>query len=365
MIRILHIVPTLGFGGVAKCVLNYYSYMDKNKFCFDFINHGSHEVFHDELVANGSNIYYFKTIGQVGIGKYNAQLKEVLRNTEYDAIHIHEGHLTGVTAFLCKRLGAAKTICHAHTTQCANPKHSLFMPIFRFLARKYGDVLLACGEEAGKYCFGEKKFTVIRNAIDLRHFLESNEQRVGQLKQQYGIHKGTFVVGHIGAFICQKNHVYILKVFSALLKQKSNAKLILVGDGILKKKIECLARNLGIFEKIVFAGIQSDIPAHLDLFNVFILPSFFEGLPVVSAEAQSKGLHCVFSDRIDCEADIGLGLIDFLPINEKTIGAWVDKILVVYKRPSNSEIIKQFEKTGYSLNNAVIQLEHIYTESIN
>lgn len=99
MIRILQIVPTLGYGGVAQFLLNYYKQMDKNEIRFDFITHGSIEAFHQELIDGGSQIFYFKSIGKEGLKYYLKQLKDVFENNTYDIVHTHDGHLVGLTAF--------------------------------------------------------------------------------------------------------------------------------------------------------------------------------------------------------------------------------------------------------------------------
>ena len=101
-IRVLQIVPTLGYGGVAQFLLNYYSYMDKSQIIFDFVTHGKEESFHKDLTREKSKIFYLQSIGKVGIRRYLLQLKNIFTENEYDLVHTHDGHLIGLTAFLCK-----------------------------------------------------------------------------------------------------------------------------------------------------------------------------------------------------------------------------------------------------------------------
>ena len=176
MIRILQIVPTLGYGGVAQFLLNYYKQMDKNEIRFDFITHGSIEAFHQELIDGGSQIFYFKSIGKEGLKYYLKQLKDVFENNTYDIVHTHDGHLVGLTAFFCRRYFKGKIICHAHTTLCVNPRHRHIMPMFRWMARHNSDKLLGCGVLACQYIYGKNsKFKVIHNAVDIDRLFAVND----------------------------------------------------------------------------------------------------------------------------------------------------------------------------------------------
>lgn len=364
MIRVLHIIPTLGYGGVAKFVLNYYENMNKNQIIFDFVTHGSEEDFHQDLINSGSKIFYFKTIGQIGFKKYFNNLKEVITGfNSYNVVHIHEGHITGVAAFMCKKLGVKKVICHAHTTTCPNEKHKPFMPIFRFLATRYGDKLLACGKEAGKYCFGKTKFTIMHNAVDARKFYSATTEEIKRLKEIYNINDNCLVIGHIGAFINLKNHEYILDIYKMVLKEHDNCVLILVGDGILREEMYKRSVKLGISSKVIFMGIQKDIPLILNLFDVFILPSIFEGLPFVGVEAQAVGLPCYFSDSIDRTVDLGLRLVKFLPITDEYISQWAKLITENGScKPNQEQILSKFRERGYDVGMEVEKLIKIYTE---
>lgn len=217
MIKILQIVPTLGYGGVAQFLLNYYKQMDKNEIRFDFITHGSVEAFHQELIDGGSQIFYFKSIGKEGLKYYLKQLKDVFENNTYDIVHTHDGHLVGLTAFFCRRYFKGKIICHAHTTLCVNPKHRYFMPVFRWLARHNSDKLLGCGVLACRYIFGKgSQFKVIHNAVDVDRFQQVHKEDALALREQLGIPKNAFIIGHVGLFSPPKNHFFLIRIFENL-----------------------------------------------------------------------------------------------------------------------------------------------------
>lgn len=357
MIRVLQIVPTLGYGGVAQFILNYYKGMDRNEIVFDFVTHGKEEIFHKELIEEGSKIFYLDSIGEKGIRNYLNQLKKIFKNNSYDIVHTHDGHMVGVTAFLVKRYFKGPVICHAHTTLCANIKHRKFMPIFRWMARHYGDSLLGCGTMACKYIFGKtKKFKVIHNAVDVDRFQNVDTQDVIELKNKLGIPQDGFVIGHVGLFTLPKNHFYLIKIFNKIYRQYPNVYLVLVGVGDLQENVRCKCAELGIIDRVRFVGKQSNIPLYMHLFNVFALPSLWEGLPVVGVEAQAAGLHCVISNTVDKDVDAGIGIVDFVPILDRDLNIWETYLFKDINKPSRSKIESAMKSKGYEIRSSVKSL---------
>ena len=367
MIRVLQIVPTLGYGGVAQFLLNYYRLMPKSDIKFDFVTHGGVEDFHAQLIEEGSTIYYVKPISQSGIITYIQTLGKIVSSGHYDIIHTHDGHMTGITSMICRLHFRGPIIAHAHTTLCPNPKHRPFMPIFRLMSRIWASKLLACGKEAGKYLFGKSaKFTVIHNAVPIERFQNIERANIEILREKYKINANELVIGHVGLFTTPKNHVFIIKMFSKLLEKRPNARLILVGGGNDMEKIIRLTQEKGIGSKVIFAGKQSDIPSYMNLFDVFILPSLFEGLPVVAVEAQASGLPCLLSNKIDHDVDAGLGLVSFLPIEDSNISDWVSKLTHIERQKvEHEEIIRAFQKQGYDIATSVDSLLKTYYITLN
>jgi len=364
-IRVLHVVPDMAYGGVEKVVLNYFEQLDHKKYKFDYVTHGTVENYHQDLVDQGSTLFYFKTIGNLGYSRYKKQVKEQLNLENYDIIHIHTGHLVGLYAKVFRDLGARKVICHAHITECVNPKHSVFMPILRFLSTCNSDCFIACGEDAGKFCFGNAKYHLLPNGINYDLYRMVTEDDVRRVKKELGIEDSSFIIGHVGHFSKQKNHDFIVRLIDEYKYVYPDAKFVLVGDGPLKESIEqAILRN---HNSVVFTGVRKDIPVLMKMFDVFILPSLYEGLPVVSIEAQAAGTPCLISDTVDKSLNIGIGLTTFLPIND-SYKSWITALETKrnnkYTSVDSNTIYNALFKYGYDIVSSAVKLSEIYDSLI-
>lgn len=177
------------------------------------------------------------------------------------------------------------------------------------LIKRYATDLFACGEEAGRWMFGTDDFKVIRNCIDVDAYAFDRVVRE-DARRELGISADAPVVGHVGRFDAVKNHSFLLDVFAELLKEMPNAVLLLAGDGSLRPEMEDKARKLGIGGSVKFLGIRSDVPRLMQAMDCFVMPSLYEGLPMVLVEAQATGLPCLISDGIPRDCDIANGSVE-------------------------------------------------------
>ncbi len=359
--RILHIVPALYSGGVGSFLLNYYRRFDRNKFHFDFITHFDErdKASSDPLVSD-SSVYYFRQAHEIGIIRYIKQYKTAIKGTKYDIVHIHNGHLTGLLALICKLYGARLIVCHAHTTKCMNPKMNRVMPILRWMSRHFSSRLMACGNEAGLFCYGTNSFVVIPNGVDFDYYKRSSDDEIIQLKQKYGINQETYVVGCVAQFTPPKNHGFLIRVFEKIHEKNPNAVLLLVGDGDLMYGVKEQVRAMNLTDSVMFTGLQRNVPLFLSVFDAFLLPSIHEGLPVVAAEAQAMGVKCIFSDNIDHTCDRNVGLMTFLPITDDAICDWVECTLRPISYPSREQIMRKFSDDFYDINDGTKLLQNEY-----
>ena len=220
---------------------------------------------------------------------------------------------------VAKKAGAK--ICSARSSNSSDGT-SIAVKVIHRLGRmlygKYVDVKFAPSDLAAEYTFGKKavrngEVCMLHNAVDLDFYKYYPEERV-RLRKAFGV-QNRLVIGHIGRFMEQKNHSFLLDIFHEIKKQKADAVLLLVGgNGNLETQIRQKVTDLQLEDSVIFAGIRSDIPQFLSMMDVFIMPSFFEGMPNTVIEAQATGLPCVIADTITKEANI-TGLVQYLPLN--------------------------------------------------
>lgn len=362
-IKVLQVVPILAYGGVEKIVVNYYNNLNHDEYEFDFISHGKSSPYAEQLRVDGCKIFEVETIGSLGSDGYKKQIAQTVDVSDYDVVHIHLGHITGVYAKIFRKLGAKKIICHAHTTKCVNTKHALLMPMFRWLANHYSDHRLSCGEKAGDFCFGKQKYQLLQNGIDYGRFQAVSGDEIDSVKRELGLQATPLIIGHIGHFSTPKNHPYIVRMIEKYHSINPEAKFVLVGDGPDKPMIENLIREKALNDFVIFTGVRQDIPIVLKTFDLFILPSLHEGLPVVSIEAQAAGTECLLSDRIDTSLDIGLDLVRFLPLDDDC-DEWIKMIentRVKGKKSVDGESIHTaLLKCGYDIAASAENLGKIY-----
>lgn len=361
-IKILHVVPAIYEGGVGSVVNNYYKKIDKSKFSFDIITHVKDTNKKNNLLYENSNVFYFKTLGETGFYGYYKQIKSSINCSEYDIIHIHTGHITGLYAVIFRICGANKIILHAHASAAPNLNHTKFMPYFRIFSRLFSDKLLSCGRLAGEFCFGNVDFEIIKNGIDYNMYLNIDESETVKLRQEFGFNSSDIILGIVAAFIEVKNHKFLLQVFFELSKVKDNVKLVLVGEGPLEKQCVEFVKDNNLNEKVLFLGQRNDVYQLMKVFDVFLLPSLFEGLPVSGVEAQAAGAKCIFSDTIDKQLDLGIGLSSFLPINKGPM-LWVEYLSSVYLTKVDKHVVYEaLIAKGYEINYAIKELENIYSK---
>lgn len=324
-IRVLQVVASLNAGGMENYIMNLYRMVDKSKVQFDFVvHHAAVGLYEDEIQELGGKIYHFTVLDDKNVVKYISELNRFFdEHKEYQIIH---GHLSSLAVFY---LGVAKEynvpwrIAHSHGagflhTLKGTAKYLLFRT-----TKWNANVRLACSTEAGKYLYGKDTFEFVPNGIDVDRFTFDENKRI-EMRKMLGI-RDEYVIGHVGRFNLQKNHEYLLRIFKEVQQKTPNIKLLLLGEGELFSKIQNLAEDLEIKDKIIFAGVHKDVENYYQAMDAFVLPSLFEGLPVTGIEAQYSGLPCFFSDEVTREVKI-CSDTKFLKIGNENLGLWVDAI---------------------------------------
>ncbi|MUV36911.1 putative glycosyltransferase EpsF [Lentibacillus sp. JNUCC-1] len=358
-LKVLHVVGAMNRAGTETMLMNLYRHMDPEHVTFDFISY-SHETadYDGEIMRLGGRI--------IRLEKTNS-LKSLYQTMKqygpYDAVHAHTLFHCGLALFAAKLAGIPIRIAHAHTTEDdqESAARKLYHTTMRRMIRLWATDRLACSNGAAQYLFGDQQaHTYFPNVIDYEGFLESPVLNVKRFKREAQLEK-RLVVGHVGRFIEAKNHAFMLPVLNQLRKRDPHVNLLLVGDGDLRDAIEEKAEKAGLLDNVRFTGVRGDIATLLHSMDVFVFPSVYEGLGLVLLEAQACGLPCVVSDAIQPEADLGLGLVTRLSLQDSP-EVWADHVLEAAIRPKpNPETIKHaFRQQGFAIASGISALKKIY-----
>ena len=358
-VRVLYVNGgTMDRGGISSYMMNYFRHIDRNLIHIDFVVHGDGGIYDDEIMKLKGNVFHVPTKKQSYFGNRN-QIRKIILNGNYDIIHSHMDGMNGKILKWAKELGVKIRISHSHNTAylTTNKIKLIYHEYMRKEIPKYATHLFACSRQAGEWLYGGRKFQVIPNAIDTNKFFFNAGKRA-ELRSKLGL-GDNYVIGHIGRFdINQKNQLFLLEVFAKLLKIKSDAQLILIGDGLDRELVEDKINELELNKNVILLGEKDNVNDWLNVFDIFCFPSNFEGLGVVMIEAQANGLACVCSDKVPNEVNIS-GNVKFLGLNDG-INDWVDNLLEDFGRDENAT--KKLTISGYDINAAANKLQHLYLE---
>lgn len=312
-LRVLVLDTVMDRGGAETMMMNYLRHFDREKVTYDFlVNRDYRAAYEDEIESLGSRIYRMCPMYPQYFGRYKREFRDFLRHhPEYTVIHSNLEERSYFPLCVAAEQGVPVRIAHAHNRPVGFDLKSVFREYFRMRLPKYVTHMFACGTEAGDWLFGKQnrgKVIQQRNAIDTAQYRYDSEV-AAQVRQEFGVtDPNTFVLGHVGRFFPQKNHVFLIDVFAQLHKQCPNSVLWLVGGGELndelKNQIRAKVDELGLHNSVRFLGVRSDVYRLLQGMDSFILPSLYEGLPVTMIEAQAAGLPCTISDRVPRQCDV-------------------------------------------------------------
>ena len=357
-VRVLQIIGIVCGGGVEAVIMNYYRHIDRSKIQFDFVVDGYEKtILDDEIESLGGKVYHVEPYKK-NIFRYMSQIYHIVHDNHYDIVHSNMNTLSVFSLFPAWLAGAHQRILHNHSTAVRSEgMRSVMKMILRPFAPLFANCYAACSRLAGNWMYGKKmmecgKVTIINNAVDLEEYAFSQELRE-KYRQELNIPADAFVVGHVGRFMYQKNHAFLIDVFREITRQNPKAILMLVGDGELRPEIEQKVASYNLTDKARFLGLRNDVKKLYNCMDVFVLPSWYEGLPVVSVEAQANGLNCFFSNNVTSESDLTKS-VKFLSL-ELGADTWAKQILAVLPYRNNSARL-EMSATGFDIDCAAQNL---------
>lgn len=361
-IRIAQIIGKWLGGGVEAVVMNYYRNIDKSKIQFDFIcDDDSTNIPYEEIESLGGRVILIPPYQKVF--KYQKELIRIFKENNYKIVHSHINTLSVFPLRAAKKAGVPVRIAHSHsTTNKAEWKKNLMKQALRPLCKLYPTHYFCCSELAGRWLFGDKEYDkgnvfLLNNAIDLDKYKFDKKIRDAKRKE-LGIKKDALVIGHIGRFVQQKNHIFLIDIFNEIVKKNKDTVLLLAGQGPLMEETKAKVKELGIEKNVQFLGQRSDANELYQAFDVFLLPSLYEGLPVVGIEAQAAGLLCFLSSDMTKETKV-LDSTIFMSLSN---GAeeWASKLLESYSNFKRTDTKEEISNNNFNIKLESSKLEDKY-----
>ncbi|TDQ37648.1 glycosyltransferase [Aureibacillus halotolerans] len=359
MIRILHYGLTHSLGGIETYLRKIFNEIDKEKFQFDFLIIGNEEpCFYNELKAAGCS-FHFITPRSQSYQKNVQEIRSVFENNKYDAFHCHLNTLSYVTPAKIALTYGVNVIVHSRNGESPKKMITKVLHYYHYYSFPFKTVeKVAVSKIAGDWLFRKGGYEVINNGLNVKKYQYSQENRMA-IRKELGINNELVLI-NVGALREQKNHSFLIDTFKGLKEYHREAKLLLVGEGRLRTKLQQQVNHAGLEKDVIFLGNRNDIHILLSAADQFIFPSHYEGFPNAVIEAQSNGLPCIISNTITEEVVINENVYA-LPIQQQDISSWVKAILDVdinnENRINNGMNV---ENRGFSVKNEIMKIEQMY-----
>lgn len=354
---------SLDIGGVSSVVLNYYRFLDRKIISFDVATTTDVEGINGKhFKILGSNIYKI-TLKSISRKQFEKDIEALIYRNKYDVVHVHEGYTSWVALRVAKRCGVKVRIAHAHiaVNKGESVKEKLKRVIGIFLNPYYSTSMIACGKIAGDYVFGrinmlKRKSVILPNSVDVEHYKYNEQIRHEVITSLHFENK--FVIGIVGRVAPQKNVLYGVDIFKSIKEKINNSLLVIVGDGDEMEKLKRKISNENLGNDVLCLGKQDDVNRLLHAFDLLIMPSLYEGFPVVAVEAMASGLPVLLSDRITKELSFG-SAVRYLPLNNKN--DWAEAASEFINDSKRSERTEEVINNGLDIRSTVNILMNLYT----
>ena len=367
-IRVLHILHSMNRGGAENSIMNYYRHIDRDKVQFDFLLTVHDEsLFEKEINVLGGRVYRIPLLTFSNPFRYLSAIRRFFKgHPEYKIVHSHTSSKSFFPLAVAKCCHIPARICHSHGSQSEKGINGKVRDALKFPLKLVATNYLACGESAACWLYGQSfndngRVSIFPNVIESERF-DINPDIRSFIRNKLDIAEDTVVIGSTSRFSRVKNPGFLISCFSQFNMLYPNSKLLLVGDGELRKEIENQLCSLGLQNDVLLTGVVANVNDYLQAMDFFMMPSINEGLPLSLIEAQISGLHCFVSKGVPKEADL-TGLVSFLSLDDGPY-YWANCIYdsIGYERKSR---IVDIINAGYDAATSARKLESFYIDIFN
>lgn len=367
MIKVLEVFgEPISNGGQESFVFNTLQHMDFQKIRVDVLTpyYCDNPTYRAIIQKRRGKIAEFNLPFLPGKSRFNIlkPLNIFLSDHKYDIVHVHSGSISVLTevALAARLHKIRKIIVHSH---CASDHKTIkyrlvkliSMPIIGYCATDF----CACSKVAGEWKFSgrivKNDLQIINNGIDLKKFAYDVDIR-NEYRKRLKIPEDSIVIGHVGRFSMQKNHMFLIDIFAELKKKYSNCKLLLIGSGEMQEDVSAKVKNIGLIDDVIFVGNVDNVNVYMQVMDIFVLPSLYEGLPIVGVEAQAAGLPIVVSTNVSSELKLTEN-VSYVELDNTT--AWVAEI-VKYMYVGRLDNQQMLIEKGYDVKSTARLLQNMY-----
>ena len=366
MIRVAIVAGKMDSGGKKNLIMEYYRHVNRDEVQFDFIcDADSQAIPTEEIESLGGRVQVIAPYQN--IFKNMSDMRMLFKENKYPVVHAYNSTMNLFPMFVAKQCGVPVRISESLSMAHEGDWKTILKKILRPMSKWFANYYMSCGDDCGKWQFGDKLFEagkvdVFKTVINTE-FNAYNPELRDKTRKEFGW-EDKIVIGHIGRFTAQKNSVHMIEIFGAIAKKESNAVLCLIGDGELKEDMMEKIKELGIDSQVNYLGRREDIQQFYNAMDCFILPSLYEGLPVVGLEAESCGLPMFFSTEVTREAN-ACELGHFIGLNE-SVDTWADEILRACREnmPIRRSHAKKVEEAGFDSASEAMRMQKYYFDAI-
>ena len=375
-IKVLVITGDMNVGGIQNQLMHLLRQADKTRFQIDFTTTADHPYYQDEIESLGSRCVHIRGTEGKHFLRYCRDIYRVMREGRYDIVHSHELFHSGMVLLTARLAGVRRRFVHAHNWSDADGTgkrrsfaRSLYNHVMQKLIQWNATDFIACSSYAGEFLYGEKitkqkNYHLVYNSVDTSKYLDRFDQKeTGEFCDD-----GCINVIQVGRFSKVKNQMFTVEIVRELKKQGSNIRILCAGNvgGAYDEAVKAKIREYGLEKQMLLLGVRKDIDALMRKSAAFLLPSLYEGMPLVMIEAQASGLPCVTADTYSHEVDFGLGFVDWLNL-EEGVTAWANAVERAVKkgRVQKENVEAAIDRYGFDSKVFARKMCALYEESMS
>ena len=357
-IKVLVVTATMNAGGLENQLMHLLRNADKEKFQIDFTSKVENSYYRKEIDSLGAKYYVLPEMNKKNVFSYFRTLVRIMKDGKYDVVHSNELFHSGVVLLAAFFAGVKCRIAHCHSiydlddiTAKRSTIRKIYSSIMRWMILLFSNVQIGCSTAAGEFLFGERNvkkdtYHLLFNSVDTKDYLENyDKEETGELCEAEWIN-----VLHVGRVYEVKNQLFITEIAEEFKRQDKNIRILCAGKGNPEymDKVQEVIKSKNLQNHMKMLGVRNDISELLRKSKAFILPSLYEGMPLVLIEAQASGIHCVSADTFSKEVDFGIDSVEWLPL-QAGAEKWADAIETAIEkgRKEKSIVVNAIEEKGF------------------